>query len=1303
MRKLILLLAVVLLVSDAWALSIVKLTPAFSRRIVRVSDPVVALFDSSLKVSTVNQNNFKVRRLSDSSLVSGALVVSTTNVENDTITFNPSSPFDFGARYRVEITQSLTDVDGNPFSSGLPSDGLFVPNIPNDFEIYPCDPSDPSSCIGRTSAYWGFDPADPENTDDSKPWMVPGMFVTEAWKYDTGSNEVLLAVVDDGLEGFDVRDLVENFFLNRGELPTPLKDGNPCDYDCDGNGVFNVLDYRWDSRVEPNGILDPGDLIAAFADGVDNDGNGFVDDICGWDFVTNSPYPLGDDRIGEGTHGGGISEGCCATANNHIGDRPGVCPNCQVLPIRISATILSDFHTVAAAVHYANSMGAKIAAAATGSFQHSRKSEDMILEALENGTLLVSPVGDELGLSPLNPAAASGVVGMNALMMIPPYELFNIIPLEEIAGFTESYCTNYGPQNEFSVPSIYYCTSDAVGLIVGLYGLVYSTALANGHDISAAQTNSLVQLAADDVSSHCFSVLELGATCREGWDIHFGYGRPNAKRAVVRVTEDKSPLPPSIIVTNPRKYDYFDVLKTQTTDVEATIKGDCSLAYVVDAARGADPLEEEFVVVGGGFGTNKISGKIASLDLRALQSPWEGSFPAQGPWDGVFTLRVKANCIGSDEYVYARVPIVIRYDYDSVCGFPIDLGSSATSPAAVDIDGDGYLEIVVATFDGLVDVIGYDEKTGCWSERKGFPVELPYVNNLPQTIYASVSVGDLDGDGYPDIVCSTMSGRVYAIRSEGNLHKDKNGNPAPFFDGFPVSADPRPTGDYWLGNGFQGSPVLYDLDGDGALEIIVGGFDQKIYAWKSTDSDGDGFADKLDGWPLEADSKQGIVPTDALCDYSLDEPSPIVGTVAVGICDPTSEDPDISERPCVIAATTEICQESFLFSGRVYAFFWDGMSHIGLKVLPGWPAKPAAPLGDAVPIAGYGQGITSSPAVAWVKERLNVGVGGVAWYPQMIFYEDGLVTSLPLHSTLGLNLISAGAFGDLNLDSVPDYTFPVTRFVRLNGENRSPLNPRILAWNGPNYVERIMDQPLEDVAFNYSPAVADLDRDGKREVLVGSGGFLLHAYRVNGGEINGWPKQLGHWIMSTPAIADIDGDGKLEVVAATQKGMLFAFRTNGPECMSDKTHASDWWTFHHDEYRTGFYGTDTRPPAKIRDLTVERKNKNRFVFEFTAPGDDSRCGKVGTFEIAAAEKQSELEAPRDFKKHIIKTAELEKPVNGGESFKIKFKLPDKFADFYFAVRALDDSKNYGYPSVPVKAEDKRFNYEPEEIFCGCGG
>ena len=51
----------------------------------------------------------------------------------------------------------------------------------------------------------------------------------------------------------------------------------------------------------PSDLLDPQDLIIAFANGTDDDGNGFADDIAGWDFLDNDNDAYDDVQYGHGT------------------------------------------------------------------------------------------------------------------------------------------------------------------------------------------------------------------------------------------------------------------------------------------------------------------------------------------------------------------------------------------------------------------------------------------------------------------------------------------------------------------------------------------------------------------------------------------------------------------------------------------------------------------------------------------------------------------------------------------------------------------------------------------------------------------------------------------------------------------------------------------------------------------------------------------------------------------------------------------------------------------------------------------
>ena len=77
-----------------------------------------------------------------------------------------------------------------------------------------------------------------------------------------------------------------------------------------------------------------------------------------------------------------------------------------------------------------------------------------------------------------------------------------------------------------------------------------------------------------------------------------------------------------------------------------------------------------------------------------------------------------------------------------------------------------------------------------------------------------------------------------------------------------------------------------------------------------------------------------------------------------------------------------------------------------------------------------------------------------------------------------------------------------------------------------------------------------------------------------------------------PRWATSDGDGKLEVTTMTREGYMFAWDTDRPACGTN----DEWWTSRHDEWNTGAYGTDTRPPGtphRPRPPRSERLQRRR--------------------------------------------------------------------------------------------------------------
>jgi immune inhibitor A len=83
-----------------------------------------------------------------------------------------------------------------------------------------------------------------------------------------------------------------------------------------------------------------------------------------------------------------------------------------------------------------------------------------------------------------------------------------------------------------------------------------------------------------------------------------------------------------------------------------------------------------------------------------------------------------------------------------------------------------------------------------------------------------------------------------------------------------------------------------------------------------------------------------------------------------------------------------------------------------------------------------------------------------------------------------------------------------------------------------------------DVIFS-PPAVADLDGDGIKEIILGCYDGMAYAWKADGTAVPGWPVALGARTTSKPAVCDIDIDGRPDVVLASQNGKVHALRADG--------------------------------------------------------------------------------------------------------------------------------------------------------------
>lgn len=1034
------------------------------------------------------------------------------------------------------------------------------------------EPGRPDLCPSDLGVDWAHiswvPPVSEETIRPAERALGSGIWLDRAFRTTAGRWDVLLALGDSGVD-WSRGDLTRKYFLNAGELPVPqAADGTPAaGHDANGDGMFNMDDYAADPRLDPtagqdraDGILDPSDLIATFSDGVDDDGNGYTDDISGWDFFgrDNDPYHSLETSYGE--HGDGVAREMAAEGDN--GGSIGVCPNCPLLPLRTGDAFIIDSTRVAEAVAYAADMGARGMSLALGGITSPDMARSAFRYAFDQGLVIAAVAGDENSYHHNLPAMLEDALYVHSIR-------HNTNNDDEAAYsyFNTWNCNNFGLRMDV-VASSHACATGSAAVTAALAGLIVSAGRDNGYELSAGEVSALIKTTTDDIHLSAEErAISNAYPSTEGWDSFYGYGRVNAARAVEAAAAGE--IPPWAAIDAPRWFDVVDPRVTPRVPVEARLSGlrAGSFSWSLEVATGSEPSDWEEIATGSGSGEQ--SGPIAEVDLTRI--PWS---PVPGPTAeetlldriervhaGAVTLRLRVED-DAGRQSEARKSFFIDRDPALLDGFPIFLGASGESgPVLADLDGDGVYEIVVGTADGKVFAF-----FGDGTPVDGWPFVLPPLDDAPLTspalqsgavppspdaIVAPVAVGDLDGDGSPEVVVTSYFGSIQAIHADGTP-----------VAGFPVRTLGRDPAE-WSGRlfnfdqGFMAAPALWDIDGDGRLEIIASAMDGRLYV---VDHRGE-------PW--------GPYPVD-LCYPSI---CGIEGYRSIS--SPAVGDVDGDGDADVYVGTNEAVEERFAVT--------HALDLESATALPGWPRLDMGLIGQAVLLPLIGEGHPSSVSFADLDgngdlELMNPVMLGTT---PLLNHDGSEYLSVPYYAEdygpdnnvnenelpAFIQMVTHPAFGDLDGDGVDDLVlggagnkYLVGLFLSEYVEYQHPLG----AWSGkgdgagkapflPGF-----PQQIEDLQLMLGASIADVSGDGKPEAIYASGGYMVYAWDAEGDLAPGFPHFTGGWLIGTPTVGDIDGDGYLDVVAVTREGWLFAWRTEGPADVPP-----EWVGLRHDTWNTG--------------------------------------------------------------------------------------------------------------------------------------
>ena len=434
---------------------------------------------------------------------------------------------------------------------------------------------------------------------------------------------------------------------------------------------------------------------------------------------------------------------------------------------------------------------------------------------------------------------------------------------------------------------------------------------------------------------------------------------------------------------------------------------------------------------------------------------------------------------------------------------PFQFGSGfwgvGSTPIVYDLDNDGKKEIITFSMN-QVTVWRSDG-----SLMPGWPKVID-VRTLSNGPLSPPSVGDIDGDGRPEIVqpnyyLGLVNGKMcgYAWESDGSPVKG-------WFND--CSA---PLSELNMTNGIS---TLYDVDGDGKQDIIFHTNRYAIYPDNGAVYVVRGDSSIAPGWP--------VMYKNTSRPYSS---QPAVGDI------------DDDGKPEIVTAFSSSDGTGF-FSTEVALYNADGSEKRRFDVE-----------GNAYP---------DNFILADVDGDGKMEIGYPSIKKNIVFYEDtGSITAgWPfLDSNNEKYLITpTDLFGDKSIKVIFPYATPsYDYFISVIDAGAKVL---------PGWPQRTIG-----AVFWERPQTADITGDSLPDILTTTGFGFVYAWQKDGTLIPNFPLEMDGPSHSGVAVDDIDNDGILELVAGLHNGTVYVWKLNGVPY--DQKNVSYWPMWKHDPRNSG--------------------------------------------------------------------------------------------------------------------------------------